>query len=235
MAGPFSDALRNLVSGLLHGKVWPDRDERVVLPALTARAHALRRLQELLTHLVFRRPDAMPGKTRGFALKANRIQVEYPTSEKQILLPSIAFVPARGQHDYPLGPPEVVEETKDVYGKGTALLHQGDWVELFGVEIIASQPPIREGIKAGLIALFRAHERSSAVRLSLPAYYDRVASFALDESENFDDAEVILGRRRAELYVELQVPEVLLVEATTLKPMAELVELGPDVELDPGA
>ncbi len=234
MAGSFSDALRNLVSGLLFGKVWPEQLGQK-LPAKTARAHALLRLQELLTHLVFQRPDSVEGRTRGFYLKARRIQVEYPTSEKQILLPSIAFVPARGQHDYPLGPPDLIEESKDVYGRGTALLHQGDWVELLGVEIIASQPPIREGIKAGLVALFRAQEQSSAIRLSLPAYYDRVASFALDESENFDDAEVILGRRRAELYVELQVPEVLLVDATTLKPMVEVVEVGPDVELDSGA
>jgi hypothetical protein len=64
---------------------------------------------------------------------------------------------------------------------------------------------------AGLKAAFRANDGSSAIFLSLPAYYNETAAFELIESQYIDGDEVSRNRRRAHLMVTMRVCEVTLV------------------------
>src|SRR5262249_52029533 len=142
-----------------------------------------------------------------------------PDNIADLSTPALGMIPSRGIHNsYSLGPPDLLDDTLDAYAPGAALLLQGEYTESFQVEVWSSHPAERQALLAGLQGALRMSQRSQALTLTLPDYFDRVATFRLDESQNVDDPDVVRGRRRGQLMVELTVPEVLLVDAVTLRP-----------------
>jgi hypothetical protein len=217
------DAIAELFAfGRPIGEVWPRRPDRP-LADKDAREHALEQLRKFISLLVFRRTMEPGAPARGFRVPIDQIHVYQPDDAKLIKLPAIGFLPARGHHEeFGLGPPQPIEETQDVYGPGTVLVYQSDYVELFTVEVFAAKHAIRRGVMAGLKDVLRACDSSAAIGLKLPGYYDRVARFWMPDSQYVQEPEIVKNRRRGQLFIELRVPEVRLVDYVTMRPVVDL-------------
>lgn len=179
-----------------------------------ARWHALATLRRFVSLLNFRRTGDLPeGATERFRVPEESIHLYQPDDVKLWGgKPGIGFLPGRATHEaYGLGPPEVLEDTADQFGDGLVLVRRSDHVETLAIEVVVPKAPERDGIVAGLKEALQLDDRSQALRLVCRSYFCQVASFRLDESEPIDDASATDNRRRAHLYVLLQVPEVALV------------------------
>ncbi len=230
--GSLLDAFRTLPQRWF-GQVWPER-EPPPLPHMDAREHALRRLREYLSLLVFSRTgesaDASPIR---FSVPIKSIHTEMPDEPQGMHYPGIGMIGARGAHDAPgLGPLAPFDETLDVYGPGTVLLWLGEYTETIQLEIFASFPAERRALLVGITSALRINQWTYTLHLSLPSYYDQTASFVLIDSTRIDDPDVIKGRRRALIGVQLTVPEVLLVNTVTMQPLLQVVVQPSDRELD---
>ena len=217
-----------MLLGRWFGDVYPSREPEPLPPA-DARDHALRRFRDFLAALVFSRKGDAPGQGIAFQVPIDSIFIEQPDDPTRLTFPAISILPARGDHDtYKLGPFDFVVDSFDVWAPGTALLDQGWYSEVFTLEVWGNHPADRLALLAGIKAALRVSQRSYALQLTLPSYYDQVAQFSLEASQNVDDPSVSAGRRRAQIYIELGVPEVLLVNAVTLEPhvIVEAVDAG---------
>lgn len=200
-----------------------------------ARERALRTLQRFISLLVFSREGDVPGgEPVRFRIPEDRIHVYQPDDVRQRSQQgsSLGILPGRARHEaYGLGPSEVLEDTADQFGDGLVLVRRSDHVELVGIEVFTAKHPERQGVVAGLKEVFGMDDRSGALLLTCDDYFDQVASFRLDESEPIDDPDGTLNRRRAHLYVLLQVPEVALVRYRGMTVLPEVVaEKGLDLD-----
>jgi hypothetical protein len=213
LTSPLGPDAANLLKGQAFGDVWPGPPSPP-LQHKDARAHALNTLRTFVSLLRFRRTGETPeGQPICFRVPEEMIHVYQPDDvQNHALRPGIGFLPGRATHEaYGLGPPEVLEDTADKFGDGLVLVRRSDHVETVPVEIVVSKAPERDGVVAGLKEALQLDDRSQSLRLVCSSYFDIVASFRLDESESIDDPSGTDNRRRAHLYVLLQVPEVALV------------------------
>jgi hypothetical protein len=214
----FDTLMKYLAGRSFFGRVNP-RNKPRPLPAYDARTHALGRFADFLASLEWSRRGNVGEPDVSYRIPREDVYEDQPDDPANLNFPSLAFLPARGTHDqYTLGPCDVIEESYGQFGKGTVLLLQGEYIELFMVEAWGSHVVERRSILAGIQAVIRMNERSNALQLSLPAYYNRVASFSLVDSTYIDDPDVVRGRRRGQVAIELRVPEVILVDAITMRP-----------------
>lgn len=218
----YIDRALELVAGTVLGTIWPPAPARS-LPDFDARTRAVRKLCDFLALLEFTRTMEKGAPPTPYRVPRESIFEEQPDDPVKLRFPAIAVLPGRGVHDnWRLGPVDFVEGTRDVYGRGTALVDLGEYVEPIMLEAWGSHPAERRSILAGIEAVIRLGSRSSALRLKLPEYFDRVASFALNESQYVDDPDLVRGRRRGQVMLELRVQEVLLVDAVTLRPYVDV-------------
>lgn len=205
------------------GRVFPTRPAPR-LPDKDARHYALERFRLFLSYLDFHRTGA-PGETSSFRIPIESIFLAEPDNLEDAKLPAISLIPAMGEHSsYGLGPTRLLEGTFNVYAEDTALARLGDYTEVIGVEVWGAKIAERRSIVAGLKTVLRLSDSSYALQLKLPDYYDRIASFALEDSTYIEDG-AALNRRRAHLFVRLQVSEVQLVNVNTLSPVHTLATL----------
>ncbi len=217
-----------MVVGSVFGTVQPTPQERP-LPDFDARSHALRRFADFLALCEFSRTGDEGGAPVRYRVPRANIFVEQPDDVSRLRFPSLAFIGQRGKHEpYGLGPAALLDDTRDVYGKGTALLDLGEYQEAFTIEVWSSHPAERRSLIAGLTTVLRLDEASQSVTLTLPGYYDRTACFWLNESHYNDDPDIIRGRRRGAVFAELRVQEVALVDAVTLRPIVDVDVLQAD-------
>lgn len=201
------------LKGSSFGRVYPGP----VSPSLQhrdARGEALRTFAQFISLLRFTRTGETPeGPPIRFTIPAKNIHVYQPDDvQLHDALPGIGILPGRAQHqDYGLGPAVMLDETADLFGPDLVLIRRSDHVETLAIEVVVDKAPVREGVVAGLKEALQMDDKSQALRLVCPNYYGLVASFRLDESESIDDADGTLNRRRAHLFVMLQVQEVSLV------------------------
>jgi hypothetical protein len=197
-----------------------------LLPDKDARDYALAKLREYLCALVFQRTGDVNGPTIPFSLPKDSIQIQQPDDIKNLPLPGIGIIPGRGVHEsIGLGPPVVIESSKDIAGPGTALLRNGDYVEPVTIEVWGSKSAERRALVAGLKSALRASDGSYGIYLLLPEYYNMTAEFALNESQYIDGDEVSRNRRRAHLMVTMRVCEVTLTNVNDLNSSLETTVL----------
>ncbi len=200
------------------------RTEQPVPLDFDARTVALNTLATYLSLCRFSRTGGVGEQPIVFRIPRDSIFPEQPDNVVDAPLPSIGVVANEGQHEnYNLGPPEVHDATADVYGKGTALVELGDYVEELNLEVWAATIPERRALTTGLREAFSPLEESSALRLKLPDYYDRIATFELIGTRRIEDT-AHLGRRKAQLRVRLTVPEVALVRYVRFTRVEAIVE-----------
>lgn len=217
--GEAEDLLRGRPIGAVGG---PGRTGPVPLPHLDARELALITFARFVSLLVFQRTgDAgKEGPSIAFRVPPDRVHVYQPDNVEDAPFPGIGILPGRVRHEgRGLGPPVELEETMDLFAPDTMLVWQSDHVETLGIEVVADKQPARVAIVAGLKKALQSDDGSGALRLVCRNYFDRVAAFRLDESEQLDDADAARNRRRAHLFVLLQVPEVQLVRYRRMVPI----------------
>lgn len=191
---------------------------------LDARSAALLRLKLYVSLLRFFREGDRGAPPAEFRVPLANVLEEWPDAEKDLKLPAVAFGAGPGLHEaVALGPPVLCEESVGVYGPGTALEQTGVYRETLGVEAWgANGKAERRGLLAGLKLAFQGGEGSAAIRMRLPDYWDQIATFLLEESQYFDEPDVIRGRRRGMLRLVMTVPEVRLVRYPSLRVLVEV-------------
>lgn len=207
----------SLISNSTLGNVWPAMPAQP-LPDRDARDYALNALRKFFSYLVFQRTNAKNLPPISFQIPKDSIQIYQPDDIKNAPLPGIAFLPGRGVHDtYGLGPPEVVEATAGIAGPNTALVRSGVYNETITVEVWGSKIAERRAIVAGLKSAMRMSDRTSAIRLKVPDYFNQTATFSLSESQYVDGDEVSRNRRRAFLMLDMSICEVFVTNVVNLR------------------
>lgn len=214
---PEVEAATDVVTG-----VYPERAEPTP-PTFDSRDAALRVLRLFLSTLRFMRAGNKGGEPIPFRIPIENILTEWPDNVKDLKLPSLVFLPSAGSYDQiGLGPAALQEETIDVYGPGTGVLHTADWIETFTIEAWASKVPERRAIALAVESALLSAADGRRIRFRLPDHYGIVAAFSLEGRTNIDDADAVRNRRRAHVTVQLEVPVVKLVNLNDLKPQVRL-------------
>lgn len=215
--------IEDLVADAPLGTSWAD-SALPTLPDKGAREFALRALRQFVCALTFRQTAAAGNPAKGFRVTRERFHIYQPDDVVELEAPGIGVLPGAYEHDYyGLGAPELIESTADRYGKGLVVARLSDYVETVTLDCVATQHAIRRSLIEGLKVAMRLGGTSGALRLRLPDYYDAIATFSLPGGPGYlDDVETAKNRRRAQMAVELRVPELVLVPYTTLTPSIDL-------------
>lgn len=208
------------------GAVYPPRTDAPNLPDLGGREIALRRFCDFLAALPFMR--TMAGPAQPFTVPREQIHINQPKATvgapDGIVLPYIAFLTSESDDspdDSFLGPAVDDEDTADVYAPDTTVFWLGDHVEDLMLEVCAAEVSTRRAIVEGIKQVLRSTEISTALRLTLPDYFDQVATFTLQGSSYIEDQYAVSNRRRATLKIQLYMPEVMLGNALDLHVSAQ--------------
>ena len=141
-------------------------------------------------------------------------------------MPGFGIVPTRGINEaFGLGPPVILEDTVDVFAPGTALVRGSTYEETFILEAWASKQAERVALIAGMKQALFLDNKSYSIRLTLPDYFGMVAQFTLADSQYIDGDEVSRNRRRAHIFITLQVCEVFLTNVVPFRSTADLTVL----------
>lgn len=183
-----------------------------------ARRHALDALRAYLTEV----DVALPGQPGTFRVPAERIHAEWPAEGTIPKLPAVGpvgFAPAKREPPW-LGGPQLLDDTLDRFALCSALAWVGAHAERVNLEVWCRNVPERDAVDKAFTDAFRASELRGSLLLPMPDYFDRVARFTLIESTTIDEPEAVAtARRRLLLAVDLWAPEVVLVDAGTLRPV----------------
>jgi hypothetical protein len=156
------------------------------------------------------------------------IHIEWAEAKTDAVTPSIAVQP--GDHEFvPMGLTSFLDErTRDVFGLGTVLEVQSEYVETFELEITAQRRAERRAMLAGLQSALSPTEQRFGVVFALPAYYGQTARFTPKGGRLGHEMSEALNRRKAWLRVELRVNVVRLVHYAPMIPIVRAV-----VDVDP--
>jgi hypothetical protein len=243
-----SKAVRDVLWGNPFGSVVPKRSTQVSA-VYDGRTAALRILRRYISELTFYRTAGkdLLGNVKdpiAFQVPERDIHVEWPDDEEEMRLPGIAFLAQEPANYDPIGmTSKVIEDSKDVYGQGTALIWMSEHVENFVLEIWTETKQQRRSIILGLETALSPIEQMSGIRFIMPDYYGQLVCFELQTKEIVDDDTGVILRRRAKLIVQLRYNVVALYPINELNPQTYVVvdadeqtgqPLGdPDQEMDP--
>lgn len=237
----FPQAVRGLLSGTPFGELYPPKTGRPFL-AIDGRTAALHVLREYVTNLVFYRSGGPMAPPIAFSIKEANFHIEWPDYEVDEVSPSIAIVSSRANYDVIGLVSYIEEETRDVYGQGTVLQWQAEYVETINLEVMTAKKAERRAILAGLETSFSPTEQYSGLRFRMPEYYDELVCFTLNKREVMDDPDSAKNRRKAQLEMEMRFNIVALVNYQDAKPVIQVnvdanVDTGTPVDLstDPNA
>jgi len=125
-----------------------------------------------------------------------------------------------------------LEESWNVYAPGTVLVLLGEYSEQITVEVWGSHRAERRALLTGIARGLRASSDTYPIRIRLPEHYDRTAEFWLEAGQHIDDPDVVRGRRRGHLFVNMRASEVQLVNVVTMRPYVMLAACGVEVAVD---
>jgi hypothetical protein len=167
-----------------------------------------------------------------FQIRRENFHIEWPDNETKLVDPSVVIMPSRADYDVIGMTSYLEEETRDVYGAGTVIQWQDEYVETVNLEIRASSRAERRAIMAGLETAFTPTEQMSGVRFKMPDYFGQLVCFVLNRREIMDDDASAKNRRRAQLEIQMRFNVVALVNYVSLQP---IVKTNTDVDVDTGA
>ena len=230
-----SDRIRKLLVGDPFGDVYPERLQPVV-SVLDGRTVAMRILADYMSELTFYRSGGVGKMPVPFQIARKNIHVEaFPDYEEDLVFPSIAFLPGRGEY-VPIGLTAFIEEaSRDVYAPGTALQWMSEYTETFTIELWASQKPERRALVAGLEQALVPTAQLFGIRFQMPDYYQQLVCFTLNGRTNIDDNDSAKNRRRAHMEVEIRYNVVALVNVSELNPLPVIDTKDHGFTFDPAA
>lgn len=206
----------DLLAGPVLGAVTPGRQRR--FPERDGRERALAALRRYIAAVPVSDPSH-EGKT--FHLDERDIHAEFADAEHEPKLPAAGVVSAEASLDFDyLGGPIILEDSYERWAKNSALVLFGWHDESIILEVWCRDVPQRRAVVAALKMALWASDGRGCVDLRLDDYYCSVARFTLTNATIPDEPESLRGgRRRALLKMRLRVPEVLLVDAGTMRPI----------------
>ncbi len=220
MTSNIFDDPRDILEGVPFGTVRPP----VARPPLLAndgRMHALRRLKLFLSLLDFSRYGGAGKPVNVFRVPIESIKTEQPDDIHKLLFPAISMLGSEGviEEDDALGPPDMIEESVDVFGRGTVLVYKGTYVERITLELWGSPRAERAALMSGVGEALTSTDNSYQTRLKLPAYFNQIATFEFLGKTYVDDPVLDQRfRRRGHVFVQLRVPDVQLVNYRLMRP-----------------
>lgn len=214
----WSDALRALIWGQPFGDVYPPRPD-VIPPPFDGRTAALDVLKLYLSEIVFYRAGDTNGPPIAFKIDPANIEIEPADGVKDAARPCLTFIPGPGSSEA-LGLGAYTEESsRDVYGAGTVVQWQAEYIETFQIEVVAPQRAHRRAIVAGIQRWLSPTENMYGLRLRMPTYYDQLVCFVVQRRTlSTDYVEENKKRRRALIEVEMRLTEVALVNYSSTQP-----------------
>lgn len=224
----FTAKLRQLLFGNPFGEVFPPQQAPNPL-SIDGRTAALHVLREYLAAQVFFRSMGPNVPPKPFQISEKNIQIEWPDSEYDEVMPSINIRGSRGRYDVIGLVAYIEEDTRDRYAPGTVLQWQAEYVETINIEVWASKKSERRAILAALEPAFSPTEVMSGIRFKMPEYYDELVVFSLNARELMDGENSARDRRSAQLEVEMRHNIVALVNYASLTPS---IKVNTDVDLD---
>lgn len=203
--------------------VWPTQS-----PPLSghyaARDRALTRLLDYLAEVTWRHTGTTKdGEPIEFKIRRCNMFLEQPESEIKMSFPTIAVLQNRNAPiNQTIGPPTILEETRDRYGKGTVLVQVDELSEEVVLdcwfETRAQRRAIHAGMEGGVL-----HTNQGPLYLTLPKYFDRIVSFQFQAAQRFDGDSAIRNRRELQITVSMRMECVFLVLMNELDPRMMLL------------
>lgn len=201
---------------LLQAEVGSDRMPLAAMACLDPGKAAAKSLKAYLLALIF--------QVRGSPPKRFRLEVvheEWPESFENLDYPSASIVaPDTPTGEHALAP-TMLEETFELYGKGTVLWKTGELELSFQVDFWCSNEPDREAIAAGLEEAFNPTERRSGIMVQgSPDYFDRSVRLTFTRRHRADDGQSSYqGEHRLSTTIVADVDVVQLRQAVALAPV----------------
>ncbi|HMV65360.1 MAG TPA: hypothetical protein PKA64_00825 [Myxococcota bacterium] len=183
-----------------------DKDARLEPKAVCQLAIA-----QVLAAMVFRsvNPKDMAAGTAGppktFEVGAGGLHFDWPEPEST-MPPSVQFTiredeDGSEEDDFGLGGGTWLEDTADVFGKGTVLVLDGDYKGMFAVETVVSERFDRDAIKRAMRDHFKRepYDKRPGRRIVVRPYYSRVVRIELAERPftEREDPEDVQSRERS--------------------------------------
>ncbi len=204
------------VGTLLQATVGPDRFPLAAVGSLDPVKAAALALKAYLECAVFVVGDP---PTR-FKLKA--VRPEWPENFQELEYPAAAITEAVVTQDAHNMAPTALEETLDVFGRGTVLWKTAELPIDFQVDFWLTNKPEREAVAAALQELFSPTELRYGIMVQGPReYFDRTVRFTLQDQERVDTSDTVFARERqlrATVHADIDVVQLRRVVPLLPKP-----------------
>lgn len=208
--------ISQLVVGTPYASFPPRPEPNVV--SVDVRTRGLRVLKRYISLLNFYRPGAKDpvtgeeGSPILFKIPKNDIHIGWPDGEVELRRPSLVFMTIQKPTIDPPGMgPQVLEETCDQFGFGTALQRVGYRTETLAIEIHASSKAEARSIVACLSYALNPTQENRGVRFLLPDYYEQVVEFWQETDRQNDEESAIRNRRSASVEITMSQNLVTLI------------------------
>lgn len=220
----------------LVGTVYPPRPNPFPGPD-DARTAALRSLQAYLCAIDIQRMGGFNTLTEKreepetYRIPQASMLIGWPDFEEKLSFPSVVMLSGgKTNNDYPLTP-YIDEDSFDVYGKGTVLQVLYEYNEPIILEAWATKKPELRGIMRAFEAMCMP-QGAGAIYMKAQNYFDRTARFMFTASQLQENATSAIGRRVGQIFFDLSINVVRLVNATTLTPVVQVIV---DTNVETGA
>ena len=211
----------------LEGAVFPPRANPLPGPT-DARTCALEALQAYLSAIPIQRLGGMDavGKREEpstYSIPLKNMLIGWPDFEERLTFPSIVMLSGgKTNNDYPLTP-YTIEETYDQFCKGTVLQVLYEYNEPIILEIWATKKPELRGIMRAIEAACMPEEGAGSVYMTTKHYFERTARFMFKESQLQENANSAIGRRVGQIFLDMSINVVRLVNANTMIPVTQVI------------
>lgn len=199
-----------------------DRDQRIGA-TLAAKVAVAEILIGMLAHDTEVKPLLQGRRQPGprIEVRAGAISIDWPESGVDVAPPKFTIRESEAgfaREGLGLSGPDMDEETADVYGAGTVLLHRDDLVGTVIIETVLSTTSARDAIQLALWDRFATEpcDFRPGRRILLRCYYERMVRMMLAETP-FAFGEDVSGERAKAnefallCFLQVEIPEVILV------------------------
>lgn len=213
----FSPEVLKLFVGLPYGQYTGKPQPRS--PIDDQRTAALRSFRRFVNDVTFYRAGPKNGPPIDFKVPKDSFLIEWPDREVDLQFPACVVVPGNGAYeDLGIGGSFLIEKTRDVFGKGTVLQMQSQYIETFQLAVLGTSRAERRALRAGIESLLFPSETASGLKLKMPTFYNQIGTFLLSTSQVQDDEDSAKGRRVMTFGIELRFTSVVLVTYADLLP-----------------
>jgi hypothetical protein len=207
---PVGVALALRAGGSPWGSTFPPKANPPA-PASDGRTVALDVLGDYVTALNFYRAGSVGGQPSRFNVPRKNFFNEWPDDVQTMPFPCFVVVHARGKYRAIGLTTYVEEDSRDLYGQGTVVQWQGEYIETIQLEVWTNTVAERAAIRSSVETALSPVEQMSGVRFRMQGYFDELVTFTLNDCYVMDDAGSARRQRRMQFGIEMRFNVVALV------------------------